>query len=80
MLKSVKNIKEARQAEEQNVSALQPVKDDCGPQVVGIATSTMNDVPDLDQNFNGDDATTTSFKELVSSLNTYQGKVLKHVK
>ena len=59
---SVETINEARQAQEQNVSAQQPVEDDCGSQVVGEATSAMNDVLDFNQNHDGDDATATSFE------------------
>ena len=77
---SVEKINEARQAQVQNVSAPQPVKDDCGPQVVGESRSAMNDVLDLNQNHDGDDATATSFEELVSSLNSDQARVFERVK
>ena len=76
----MEKINEARQAQEQNVSAPQPVQDDCGSQVVGEATSAMNDVLDINQNHNGDDATATSFEELVSSLNADQARVFERVK
>ena len=77
---SVEKINEARQVQEQNVPAQQPVEDDCGPQVAWEATSAMNDVLDLNQNHDGDDATTTSFKELISSLSADQGRVFERVK
>ena len=77
---SVEKMNESRQAQEQNISALQPVEDDCGPQVVGEATSAINDVLDLNQNHDGDDATATSFEELVSSLNADQARMYEQVK
>ena len=46
---SVEKINEARQAQEEDVTGLQPDEDDNGPQVVGEATSAMHDVLDLNQ-------------------------------
>ena len=82
MLKSqerVQKINEARQAQEQNISEPQPVEDDSGPYVVGEAISAMHDVFDLNHNNDSDDAT-TSFEELVSSLNADQSRVFEQVK
>ena len=75
---SVEKINEARQAQEENASSEpQPVEDDTCPQVVGEATSAMNDVFDLHHN---DDSDGPGFHELVSSLNIDQGRVFEQVK
>ena len=71
---TVQKINEARQTEQEAMQQLQPLEEDERPQVVGEARSAMNDVFDLQHN---DD--TTSFEDLVSSLNTDQTRIFKHV-
>ena len=71
---SVQKINEARQAEEEDVTDADPLKEqDDGPQVTGEATTAMNDAFDLHQN---DETGPT----LVSSLNADQSRVFKEVK
>ena len=74
---SVQKINEARQAEEEDVTDADPLKEqDDGPQVTGEATAAMNDAFDLHQN----DETGPTLDELVSSLNADQSRVFKQVK
>ena len=63
---SVQKINEARQAKAEDVTDADPLDEDDGPQVLGEATSAMNDVVDLHQG----DKNCPSFEELVTSLNT----------
>ena len=71
----VKQIKEARRAREEDISAEPgPEEDNNGPQVAGEATSAINDVVDLHQN---SDTEGPSLEELVQSLNTNQARVYK---
>ena len=54
-----------------------PLEVDDGPQVVGEATTSMNDVYDLHHNNDGD---APNYEELVCSLNADQGRVLEQIK
>ena len=63
---SVQKINEGRQAKAEDVTDTDPLEEDEGPQVLGEATSAMNDVVDLHQG----DKNCPSFEELVTSLNT----------
>ena len=73
---SVQKINEARQAEAEDVTDADPLEEDEGPQVLGEATSAMNDVVDLHQG----DKNCPSFEELVTSLNTDQARIFQQIK
>ena len=73
---NVNRINEARQAEVEDVPMPKPSEEDEGPQVAGEATSAMHDVA----NFQEAHDSTTSFEELVSSLNIDQKRVFQLVK
>ena len=73
----VQKINEARQAEEEDVTDADPLKEqDDGPQVTGQATAAMNDAFDLHKN----DETGPTLDELVSSSNADQSRVFEQVK
>ena len=71
---TVQKINEARQANAETVKENEPLEEDEGPQVVGEARSAMSDIFDLHQH---DDS--PSLEHLVSSLNTDQTRIFKHV-
>ena len=73
---SVQKINEARQAEAEDITDADPLEEDDGPQVLGEATSAMNDVVDLHQG----DKNCPSFEELVTSLNTDQARIFQQIK
>ena len=73
---SVQKINEARQAEAEDVTDADPLEEDDGPQVLGEATSAMNDVVDLHQG----DKNCPNFEELVTSLNTDQARIFQQIK
>ena len=73
---SVQKINEARQAEAEDVTDTDPLEEDDGPQVLGEATSAMNDVVDLHQG----DKNCPSFEELVTYLNTDQVRIFQQIK
>ena len=73
---SVQKINEATQAEAEDVTDADPLKEDDGPQVLGEATSAMNGVVDLHQG----DKNCPSFEELVTSLNTDQARIFQQIK
>ena len=68
---NVHRINEARQAEVEDVPMPEANEEDEGPQVAGEATSAIHDVA----NFQEANDSTTSFEELVSSLNIDQKRV-----
>ena len=65
---NVHRINEVRQAEVEDVPMPEPSEEDEGPPVAGEATSAMHDVANFHDN-------TTSFDDLVSSLNVDQKRV-----
>ena len=69
-----KKINEARQAEEEIAKQPESLQDEEGPQIVGEARSAMNDVFALQQTDNS-----LTLEELVSSLNTDQSRIFKHI-
>ena len=73
---NVHRINEARQAEVEDVPMPKPSEEGEAPQVAGEATSAMHDVA----NFQEAHDSTTSFDELVASLNIDQKRVFQLVK
>ena len=69
----VQKINEARQAEQEKVTVPEPMEKDDGPQVVGEATSAMNDAANLQENDNSG----PSLEELLLSLNADQDRIFE---
>ena len=72
---NVHRINEARQAEVEDVPIPEANEDDEGPRVAGEATSAMHDVATFQEAHDS----TTSFEELVTSLNIDQKRVFQLV-